>query len=125
MGDSHSGQGRFEHEYFSILDGPISDDVFFELMKNPRCRFVFQYLLDEKDTTLETLSKEMASYEHGCSTDEVPKDSQKSAYVALYQTVLPRMDDVDLIDYSPDHGVVCLAENSVAMKEELNRSDII
>lgn len=54
MGDSGSPEERFEHEYFSILDGPISDDVFFELMKNRKYRF-FQYLLAEKEITLITL----------------------------------------------------------------------
>ncbi|MFC7213076.1 hypothetical protein ACFQO4_03140 [Saliphagus sp. GCM10025334] len=112
-------------DLFSLFDGPIGDDVFFELMKNPQRRFIFQYLLEKKETTLVALAREISAHEHGYQVDDLEEGDWKRAYVALEQTHLPKMDDVDLLDYEPDQGVICLAENSERMKDELNRDDIV
>ncbi|MFP9061713.1 hypothetical protein ACLI4R_14435 [Natrialbaceae archaeon A-chndr2] len=110
---------------FTLLGGPIDDDVFFELMKNPQRRFIFQYLLAEKETKLVALAKEITTHEHGCQVDDLEEADWRQVYVALSQTHLPKMDQAGLLEYNSEYGVICLDETSVAMKDVLNQSGLI
>lgn len=86
---------------------PIEREDMFELLGNSRRRHVIEYLSEHTDPTeLGTLARHVAARENDVRLEEVTAPERKRAYTSLQQTHLPRLDDVGVIDFDKDHGVV-------------------
>jgi hypothetical protein len=91
----------------------LSKDVIFEVLKNRRRRDVLEYLQAAEGTvTLSELAERIAAWENDVPVSALNSTQRKRVYVALYQTHLPKMDDVGVIDYDSDRGTVELSENA-------------
>jgi hypothetical protein len=67
------------------------------------------------------LSKQIASIEHGKDIDELDEKEIKRVYTALQQSHLPKLDDLDLIEFNKDNGNIRIlprGKNMVEMKVE-------
>lgn len=82
-------------------DAPtLSDDDVFEVLCNRRRRLVVEYLLKGDGTvTAGDLAEYIAAVENGVTLQAVSSSDRKSVYVSLYQTHLPLLDDVNVVDY--------------------------
>jgi hypothetical protein len=58
------------------------------------------------------LAEHIASIECGCPRAQLSSQQRKRVYVGLYQCHLPKMADVEVIDYNPDRGTVDLTDRS-------------
>jgi hypothetical protein len=91
----------------------LSKDVIFEVLKNRRRRDVLEYLQStEGSVTLSELAERIAAWENDIPMSALNSTQRKRVYVALYQTHLPKMDDVGVIEYDSDRGTVELSENA-------------
>lgn len=74
------------------------------LLQNARRRAVIRYYADgEGPTDLGDLAEWVA----GSETDGPPTSTDRHrAYVALYQTHLPKLDQADVVEYNRERGVV-------------------
>jgi DNA-binding transcriptional ArsR family regulator len=91
----------------------MSKDEVFEMLQNERRRRILRYLLDADDVmTIGELAERIAAVENDTSVAALNSTQRKRVYVALYQTHLPKMDDVGVIDYDRDRGRVRIAENA-------------
>ena len=68
------------------------------VLRNDRRRRALQRLREsDGPISVDTLAEHIASVETGESPP--PRDVRKSVYVSLHQTHLPKLDDLDIIDY--------------------------
>lgn len=91
----------------------MSKDEVFEMLQNERRRRILRYLLEADDVmTIGELAERIAAVENDTSVAALNSTQRKRVYVALYQTHLPKMDSVGVIDYDRDRGRVRIAENA-------------
>ncbi|SEW15665.1 DUF7344 domain-containing protein [Halobacterium jilantaiense] len=90
---SHA-RGRTRGEQVASIGEADIHDV----LRNDRRRMVLEQL-GESDTsvTARELSETIAARESG--SDPPPRDVRRSVYISLQQTHLPKLDDLDVIDY--------------------------
>lgn len=85
----------------------LSQDRVFDILSNPRRRFVLHYLSRHQDPVpLRELADEVARWETGEQT--LNPQQRKRVYVSLYQTHIPRLADAGMIEYDSDSGLVQL-----------------
>lgn len=89
-----------------------SDDIF-EILSNHRRRMVL-YQLQEVGTPIAVneLAEHVAAMENEVSVDELTSQQRKRVYVSLYQTHLPKMAQMSLIEYDQEEGLVALTSRS-------------
>jgi len=91
---------------------PLSLDLIFEVLKNRRRRDVIRYLrTQEERTSLGELAEHVAAKENDTTTKALTSSQRKRVYVGLYQCHLPKMDDMDIVDFNQDRGYVELGPN--------------
>jgi hypothetical protein len=96
-----------------VPDAPVNpgaeityDTVFFTL-SNPRRRYVLHHLKRQKDAVaVGELATEVAAWENRTTTELVSNKHRKRAYSALHQTHLPKMNQLGIINYDRERGVV-------------------
>lgn len=114
--DSESGS---EEESGSAL--PL--DHLFEILKNERRRTVLHYLEDHDETVaLGDLAEHVAAVENDTTVTQVTSNERKCVYVGLYQCHLPKMDDMDIVDFNQNRGRISLGPNAEQLYEYLDDS---
>jgi hypothetical protein len=83
------------------------DDVF-HILQNQRRRRVLEYLRDVDDDTvvMADIAEQVAAWEHDVTVDALTSTQRQRVYIALYQRHLPKLDDMDVIDYNQSRGLV-------------------
>ena len=101
----------------------IGLDQVFSVLKNYRRRCVFRYLRDESNpATLSEVAEHIAALENDCSREALSARQRKRAYVGLYQCHLPKMDDLDVIEFDKDRGRLELGPNAALLDDYLDRT---
>jgi len=86
---------------------PVEIDQVFEILKNQRRRSVLRYLRTvEDEVTLGTLAEQIAAWECDKDVTQITSSERKRVYVGLYQSHLPKMDDVGAISYNKPRGKI-------------------
>lgn len=105
-------------------ESPTADDLpldqVFEILKNRRRRLVLHYL-DENDgeSSLSDLAEHIAAIENNTTVKAISSTQRKRVYVGLYQCHLPKMDDMNIIDFDQNRGTVVLSANAEQVKSYL------
>lgn len=96
-------------------------DVVFGALKNARRRQVIQYL-NEQDgpVSLSDLSEHVAAIENGTTPEKIDSKQRKRVYVGLYQSHLPKLDDMGVIVFDDDRGMVELGPAAPQLREYLS-----
>ena len=90
----------------------LSLDLIFEVLKNRRRRDVIRYLEEQSErTSLSDLAEHVAALENDTTTQALTSSQRKRVYVGLYQCHLPKMDDMDIVNFNQDRGYVELGAN--------------
>jgi hypothetical protein len=94
----------------------LSQSTIFDVLSSRRRRAVLR-LLRETDESLDltALTEQIAADEVGVSVDDLPSQARKRVYVSLYQTHIPRLEDVGLVEYDSDTGIVTRTELATAI----------
>ena len=91
----------------------LTSDTVFELLSSKRRRMVLFYLRQRGEpTTVNELARQIASMENEVPAEDLTSQQQKRVYVSLYQTHLPKLDAMGVIDYDKDEGTVGLNERA-------------
>jgi len=86
------------------------DEVYFAL-SNYRRRFVLEYLEENGGPCqLRELVEALAAWENSIDATMTSSVQRKRAYVSLRQTHLPKLDDLDLVDFDAGRGIVTIGE---------------
>jgi len=93
-------------------------DQVFEVLKNERRRTVLRYLADhEEPVALGDLAEHVAANENDTPIKQISSRERKCAYVGLYQCHLPKMDDMDVIDFNQNRGLVETGPNAAQLEQ--------
>jgi len=96
-------------------------DHVFEILKNERRRTVLHYLNDHGETvSLGELAEHVAAVENGTTVAQVTSNERKCVYVGLYQCHLPKMDDMDIVEFNQNRGRISLGPNAAQLYEYLD-----
>lgn len=80
-----------------------------EMLGNDRRRLALEALREGGgEESVRTLSEQIAAHETG--EDPPPKNKRQSVYVSLHQTHLPKLDELDIVEYDPEERDVSLGE---------------
>ena len=82
----------------SDVEGELEPGEIHNVLRNDRRRHAIQYLRTvEEPISVDDLAEHIASVETGESPP--PGDVRKSVYVSLHQTHLPKLDELEIVDY--------------------------
>lgn len=101
----------------------ITPDDIFDVLSSPRRRYVLYHLRRNGPTDLMDLTEAVASWEYEIDPDELTSQQRKRVYVSLYQTHIPKMDALEIIDYDQDSGVIELTSRAAAVDRYLTTED--
>lgn len=105
-------------------ESDLSQDVVFDILSNPRRRYVLYYLRTrEEPVRLTKLAEEVAAWENDTNRSEITEQERKRVYVSLYQTHIPRLAEAGLIDYDKDSGQIALAEGAADIDSYLDSTE--
>ena len=101
----------------------LSKNEIFEILSNPRRRFTIRYLDQAEDgaVRLRTLAEQLAAWENDVSLPEVTYKQRKRVYISLYQTHLPKMDRLGIIEYDSSSGVVKPNPELATLRDHIER----
>lgn len=86
------------------------DDVF-DVLSNPRRRYSIHVLRSSEDEVeLGEMAEQVAAWENDTSVESVSSDQRKRAYTALQQRHLPRMDEMDVVEFDRRAGTIAPAD---------------
>jgi DNA-binding transcriptional ArsR family regulator len=89
----------------------ITQDVVYEILSNPRRRFVLSYLREHGEPiALTDLATVVAARENDIDQADLTDRQEKRVYVSLYQTHIPKLEKIGIVDYDSDAGTVQLTE---------------
>ena len=105
-------------------DAGLGLDEVFGILKNRRRRDVIEFLRDQGgETTLGPLSEHIAAKENDTTVQQINSDQRKRVYVGLYQSHLPKMDDMDIVEFDKNRGTIRLGPNVDRLEPYLDASD--
>lgn len=96
-------------------DAPIDDgrtelslDDVFGVLSNPRRRAAIHYLNDREDELIQLrdLAEQLAAWENDVAIEEVTYKQRKRVYTSLYQSHLPKMDDLSIVQFDKHRGTI-------------------
>lgn len=85
----------------------ITKDDAFHVLQNGRRRAVLRYLFEHEDTDvfrMDEVAEEVAAWEHETPVRLLNSDERQRVYIALYQTHLPKLDKMGVIEYEQNRG---------------------
>lgn len=105
-------------------DTQLDQDVVFDILSSARRRYAIS-ILNRRGEPMELteLAEEIAALEGDTTVEDLTKQQRKRVYVSLYQTHVPKMEEVGIVTYDQDDGTVALAEGVDAVDEFLTEPD--
>lgn len=95
-------------------------DVVFGALKNTRRRQVIRYLNEqETPVSLSDLSEHVAAIENDTTPKKIDSKQRKRVYVGLYQSHLPKLDDMGVIVFDEDRRSIELGPTASQLDEYL------
>lgn len=98
------------------------DDIHFTL-SNCRRRYLIRYLSREGESTVKELSAVIAARENDTTVDELSYADRKTVYTALLQTHLPKLDEMDVVEYDTSSKRVRLAGHADQLQPYIEEGD--
>ncbi|WP_449289511.1 DUF7344 domain-containing protein [Natronococcus jeotgali] len=90
----------------------------FNFLSRPCCREITYYLLENREMSVETLSRRLTAEEH----DVTPEREQRRVRTSLIHDLLPRLEEDGLLEFDPRSGSVTRTEAFDARRDEIERA---
>jgi hypothetical protein len=100
----------------------LSRDEVFGILSNPRRRAAIHHMNDHPDelVQLRDLAERLAAWENDVERPAVTYKQRKRVYTSLYQSHLPKMDDLGIVHFDKNRGTVETTEWTLALHEYLD-----
>lgn len=83
---------------------PLSFDDVFQILSSRRRRHILRYLDTEGEVRRGALAELIAARENDKTPSEITSKERKRVYIALYQSHLPKMAEVNAVTYDQQSG---------------------
>lgn len=101
----------------------LTQDLVFDILSSPRRRYVLYYLRTVAEpVALNDLAEHVAAWENETTVDELSDQERKRVYVSLYQTHIPKLDSVGIVEYDQQSGLVELTSRVHRIDDYLTES---
>ncbi|WP_435151845.1 DUF7344 domain-containing protein [Haladaptatus sp. DFWS20] len=91
----------------------FSKQEVYDAVKNLRRRYVLYYLNQEgRPVELGELAEQIAAWENNIDVETVSPEQRKSVYSALYQTHLPKLENIGIVTYNRDSKRVSFTDSA-------------
>ncbi|WP_266075365.1 DUF7344 domain-containing protein [Haladaptatus caseinilyticus] len=91
----------------------FSKQEVYDAVKNLRRRYVLYYLnREERPIELGELAERIAAWENNIDVDQVSPEQRKSVYSALYQTHLPKLENIGIVTYNRESKQVSFTDGA-------------
>lgn len=93
-------------------DGPdgsteLTEDRVFDALANSRRRYTLRALSQIDDQfEIGQLAERVAAWENDATIEEISRSQRKSTYTSLQQLHLPKLDNLGLVEYDKQRGIV-------------------
>lgn len=87
----------------------IPKDDAFHLLQNARRRAVLRYLLDhpaQERFRMRDIAEAVAAWENDTTVGHLKSEQRQRVYIALYQSHLPKIDSLGVLEYDQSRGIV-------------------
>lgn len=82
-------------------------DEVFHILQNERRRQVLMHLKDVEGTVnMRDIAEQIAAWENDTTVENLYSDQRQRVYIALYQSHLPKLDDLGVIEYNQARGSI-------------------
>lgn len=93
-------------------ESALSTDVLYDILTDRRRRYTVHYLKQrEGPVSIRDIAEQVAAWENRKPVAELDSTERKRVYISLYQSHLPSMDEMGLIEYDEDAKTVRLLES--------------
>ncbi|MDS0276795.1 hypothetical protein NDI85_03245 [Halomicroarcula sp. S1AR25-4] len=86
----------------------LGDGVIFDVLRNDRRRAALRVLQPDTAVTVRLLAEQVAAWENDTTPDALREQQRKRVYVSLHQSHLPKMDDLDIVEFDREAATVSL-----------------
>jgi len=108
----------------ATTESELSQDVVLDILSSSRRRYVLYRLRDaEGAVELTELAEQVAAWENDTDPDQITEQERKRVYVSLYQTHIPRLDEVGIVAYDKESGQIELAEEATHIDDYLSSGE--
>lgn len=85
----------------------LNKDDIFHILQNERRRQVLDHLKEvEGKVEMREIAEKIAAWENNTTVDNLYSDQRQRVYIALYQSHLPKLDDLGVIEYNQPRGTI-------------------
>jgi hypothetical protein len=99
---------------------PLDEDTVFDILSNRRRRQIIYYLQEHGgEAPLREVANAVAGWEEGEAPGDVTEKQSRRVYVSLYQSHVPRLTEVGLVEHD-DSGTVRLTDRVRLLDPYLN-----
>lgn len=89
----------------------LTKNEIFTILKNPRRRKTLKYLeRNDGEADLSDLAEFLAARENDIEIKALSSKQRKRLYISLYQVHLPKMDDLDVLEFDKHRGTIELTD---------------
>jgi len=116
------GQGSNEE---SVVEQEISPDDVFHLLQSQRRRAAIRYLSDtDGPVEMRDLAEQVAAWENDTTVQALTSEERQRAYIPLYQSHLPKLDEEGVINYNKNRGIVEKTPLATQLERYLSVGDV-
>ena len=85
----------------------LTPDEIFHILQNERRRMVLRYLQGkEEPVRMRDVAEQVAAWEHDTTVRGLSSSQRQRVYIPLYQSHLPKLDKLGVIEYQQSRGIV-------------------
>lgn len=86
----------------------VDEEHLFHLLRSDRRRVALRFLMEAggEPVELRDLAAAVAAEENGTPVDELGSEARRRAYIPLYQSHLPQLEQAGFVEYHRDRGAV-------------------
>ncbi|MEF8799479.1 MAG: hypothetical protein V5A56_00365 [Halolamina sp.] len=111
QGQEHNDGGSDTEHSEGKEDVSLGKNEIFTILKNPRRRETLKYLEHNGgEADLSDLAERLAARENDIDIKALSSKQRKRLYISLYQVHLPKMDDLNVLEFDKHRGTIELTE---------------
>ncbi|WP_049928424.1 DUF7344 domain-containing protein [Halopiger goleimassiliensis] len=97
-------------------------DTVFDLLSQPRRRYVLYYLLENERAAIDELARAVARAERGTSLEKGDGSGTSEIEISLVHRHVPKLETTDIVEYDPQDDTVAMGDEFEAVRDVLERS---
>ena len=122
MVDEREGHSRTEEVAEADVTPWLADDQFYRALASARRRRLLSFVIEHADSTVDELATVLAGWETTETGTMATDEDHDQLRLELMHVHLPLLEDLGLVEYDADTGVVRVDDVDAAVEDLITRS---